>query len=156
MHSLQTSIFQEGELCQHWERCGTSTALFLFKLSFCRTSLCFLPCLHILVQVEAWGMHMCYKDLSYCFKGTGTFSSRTSFRDFLDHFLEPCCFFSFQTEENMPLRVEGTLRTSLSSLGVSLRIYLNLHAKPAPGTEALLSRCRMAKFWASNVVHLRH
>uniref|UniRef100_A0A3P8TJH4 Ig-like domain-containing protein n=1 Tax=Amphiprion percula TaxID=161767 RepID=A0A3P8TJH4_AMPPE len=31
------------------------------------------------------------------------------------------CFLSLQTEENIPLRVEGTLRTSLSSLGVSLR-----------------------------------
>lgn len=59
------------------------------------------------------------------------------------------CFFNLQTEESIPLRVEGTIRTSLSSLGVSLRIYLSLHAGPGPGTEALLSRCQMAKFWAS-------
>uniref|UniRef100_A0A3B3ZE94 Ig-like domain-containing protein n=1 Tax=Periophthalmus magnuspinnatus TaxID=409849 RepID=A0A3B3ZE94_9GOBI len=41
------------------------------------------------------------------------------------------------TEENIPLRVEGTLRTSLSSLGVSL--YVTVHVGPGPGREALLS-----------------
>lgn len=56
------------------------------------------------------------------------------------------CFFSPQMDEIIPLRVEGTIRTSLSSLGVSLRIYLTLHAGPGPGTEALQSRCQTAKF----------
>lgn len=63
------------------------------------------------------------------------------------------CFLSSQTEENIPLRVEGTLRTSLSSLGVSLWVYLTLHA--GPGTDALLSRCQTAKFWAS-AIQFRH
>ncbi|MED6259229.1 hypothetical protein ATANTOWER_019098 [Ataeniobius toweri] len=51
-----------------------------------------------------------------------------------------------EIEESIPLRVEGTLRNSLSSLRVSLHFIVNLHARPGPGTEALLSRCRTAKF----------
>uniref|UniRef100_A0A3B4V2R5 Nectin cell adhesion molecule 4a n=1 Tax=Seriola dumerili TaxID=41447 RepID=A0A3B4V2R5_SERDU len=57
------------------------------------------------------------------------------------------CFFDLQTEENIPLRVEGTLRTSLSSLGVSLRggafDYLGrpvLHNNSRRGRERLLDR----------------
>lgn len=57
----------------------------------------------------------------------------------------PCVL--LQTEESIPLRVEGTLRTSLSSLGVSLRVHLTVHK--GPGADALLSRCQIAKFWAS-------
>lgn len=51
-----------------------------------------------------------------------------------------------QIDESIPLRVEGTIRTSMSSLGVSPRISLSLHAGPGPGTKALLIRCQTAKF----------
>lgn len=54
-----------------------------------------------------------------------------------------------QTEENIPLRLEGTIRTSFSSLGVSLRVSLSLLARLGSGTDALLSRCQAAKFWAT-------
>lgn len=140
-HPLQTGFFQESELYQHrCQRNGTKlnysfqtehTVLLLHRLVFSAM------CLHH--RSQAAGPMCAIQIILYClscnlsvvcllllwlkwlFKVYGGFFFSS------DTYNPAFCILSFQTEENIPLKMEGFVRSSHSSIGVSLLINLTVH-----------------------------